>query len=188
MEWNVIGIDLTTMKKKPSTVALINSRRELHIYDVLALNELLNFLRELNPRIISIDSPFSYPKKGGFRNCDRRLKKLGMKPLPPGWKGMRKLVEVATKLISEFPSITIECFPTGSLNIKYKKLTPDTYIKTFLSILNEEKLLTRTKFIFKKDALDALICALASKHLFLHELDKLIIIRDKECEVFVPKI
>ena len=188
MGWSVVGIDLTTMRKKPATIAFLNHRGELFIYDIKSFNDLVKLLHKIDPNFISIDSPFSYPEFGGFRNCDKRMKELGMKPLPPGWRGMRKLVEIATMLIKEFPSNTIECFPTGSLNIKYKRLTAEIYIKTFLKILIEENLSIHTKFVFKKDALDALICALASKHLLLGELDKLLIIKGEECEIYVPKL
>ena len=188
MKSYVVGIDLTTMRKKPSTLAIISEDRELIIRDIYSIKEIIEFLAHLRPLIVSIDSPFQKPVNGGFRDCDLTMKKMGMKPLPPGWRGMRELVDVATTLIESIPSRVIECFPTGALNLKYKRISSRVLIQSMLDLIIEEDLKLRSKCFFKKDMLDALICAVVAKRVYSGEIDKVIVVKGEECEVYTLKL
>lgn len=188
MYWKVVGIDLTSMQKKPSTIAIISEDMSLHIYDINTFPYLVKVINENKPQIISVDSPLQYPREGAFRDCDILMKREGIRPLPPTWRGMKKLVDTAIKLQKAVNRRLIECFPTGAISLAYGRLRKEEYLRVFLGIINGEGLEIRTKFRFTKDALDALICAITALYARAGRLDKLMIFEGKECKVYLPRL
>ena len=105
----VAGVDLAATR--PSALALYDGANFfLRYYD----NEtLVNVLKAVRPSLVALDAPLSLPS-GPWRDVDLKAKKRGIKVLPPGWKGMRKLTEVGTKLKSELEGAgirVVETFP-----------------------------------------------------------------------------
>jgi len=91
-------------------------------------DEILAFIQELKPRLVAIDAPLSFPPAGrSMRRCDEKLKRLGLKPLPPTLGPMKMLTTRAVRLKKILESLgyeVIEVFPTGArpfLNFPSKK-------------------------------------------------------------------
>ncbi len=101
----VAGIDPAAVR--PSAMCLMGSMNLVIKGD---LNILLRVARGLGVQVIAIDSPLQLPS-AAMRDVDRKARKMGLKVLPPGWKGMRKLVETVTNALSEVKVNVIETFP-----------------------------------------------------------------------------
>ncbi len=186
-----MGIDLTSSEKKPTYISIIDNDGNLRTLPIRNTKIILETMNRINPKIIAIDSPFQHPKTGLFRPCDRIMKKMGMKPLPPGFKSMEALIKRAKYLLRELKgNKIIETFPTGALNILgIKKIkSRETQIEVFTKILDKYELKIVNKFKFTKDALDSLICAIAAME-FINKTKNYIIISDEEgCSVVIPRL
>ncbi len=81
-------------------------------------DEILSFIREADPSLVAIDAPLSFPLSGeSMRACDKELKKMGLRPLPPVLGPMRMLTRRAIELkktLEESGYEVIEVFPTGA--------------------------------------------------------------------------
>ncbi|UXD22898.1 hypothetical protein IPA_09400 [Ignicoccus pacificus DSM 13166] len=107
------GIDMA-VRKKPALCVLRG--RIIEYLGFIDTNLIPSFLSGLGVRIAAIDSPFSLPSEGVWREVDLIGKRIGLKLLPPGWKGMRRLVVETLKLLEELRRrgiVTIETFPSG---------------------------------------------------------------------------
>ena len=106
------GVDLAV--KRPS--ALCITRFPVVTYlNFVTDEEMINMLRYLEVQVVALDSPLSLPK-GPWREVDLEARKRGLKVLPPGWRGMRKLTEkgIRIKEVLERYGITvIETFPSA---------------------------------------------------------------------------
>ena len=185
----VIGIDLTGSDKRPSTLAMLKGN-SLYIYDFRDIEEMINFIVDESPKVVAIDAPFQLPRKGAFRDCDKKMKKMGMKPLPPVWRGMRKLVARARKLIEnlKFHEV-IETFPMGALNLlRIKDIKSiSSQLDIFNGILQSYKFKLSTKTLFKKDVLDSVICVIAALNYV--RKGEIVEIRDEEgCRIIIPRL
>ncbi len=106
----VAGIDLAV--RRPSAVCV--AKPPIVIYLGFLRNDEVEYLLSgLGVKIVAIDSPLSIPK-GAWREVDKLARKRGLKVLPPGWKGMRKLTEEGIKLKGKLEKrgiTVIETFP-----------------------------------------------------------------------------
>ncbi len=106
------GVDLAV--RRPS--ALCITRFPIVTYlGFVNDEELINMIRFLEVQVVAIDAPLSLPE-GPWRKVDLEAKRRGLKVLPPGWKGMRKLTEkgIRIKRILESYGIeVIETFPSA---------------------------------------------------------------------------
>ncbi len=186
-----MGIDLALMRKKPSTVSILNGEL-LYVRNAQNIKDIVELINKLKPKCIAIDAPLQLPKEGAFRECDIQMKKMGMKPLPVTWPHMKDLTMTAIKIKSKLEDFNvIESFPTGAL--KLKGLTSPNKSKTelfstFIHILTKENLKLGTKTTFNKDVLDSLICAIAAKQYGEKNVDKYIEIKGEECKIVIPII
>ncbi len=108
----VAGVDLAV--RRPS--ALCIAKPPIVLYLAFVTNEcLVSMLSGLGVKVVAIDAPLSKPK-GPWRKVDRLARRMGLKVLPPGWKGMRVLTEEGIKLKRKLENkgiIVIETFPRG---------------------------------------------------------------------------
>ena len=59
----VVGIDLTSSESKPSACAVLDSNGSLvSVVKMRADADIVNFVRELSPDVVAIDSPLGFPK------------------------------------------------------------------------------------------------------------------------------
>jgi predicted nuclease with RNAse H fold len=138
----IIGIDLAGKDKNPTGFCVMtDSGTEARL--LRTDEDILKAVEEIEPDVIAVDAPFSFPKEGYYRDSDVRLQEEGFKPLSPVFRGMRPLVERAMKLVPELRKNyrVIEVFPRATEKI--------------LGL--EEK---------KTHEYDALLCALTGKYYF----------------------
>ncbi len=138
----VIGIDLAGKDKNPTGFCImINGKTEVRLLH--SNEEILKVVDEIEPDVIAVDAPFSFPEDGYYRDSDNKLQEEGFKPLSPRFPGMQPLVERAMKLVPELRKNyrVIEVFPRATEKI--------------LGL--EEK---------KTHEYDALLCALTGKYYY----------------------
>ncbi len=106
------GIDLAV--RRPS--ALCITRFPIVTYlGFVADDELMNMIRFLEVQVVAIDAPLSMPR-GPWRKVDVEARRMGLKVLPPGWKGMRKLTEKGIRIkesLERYGIEVIETFPSA---------------------------------------------------------------------------
>jgi len=129
----IVGIDLTGSEERASGWCYLTGK-VAHTKTIHSDQDILNSIRELNPHLISIDSPLSLPegritetdddpgrhKYGIMRRCERMLKKRGINVYPCLIPSMQKLTARGRRLSlilrSEgFP--VIESYPGAAQDI-----------------------------------------------------------------------
>jgi len=138
----VIGIDLAGKDKNPTGFCvMIDGKTEVRL--LRTDEEILKAVDGVEPDVVAVDAPFSFPEHGYYRDSDQKLQEEGFKPLSPRFPGMQPLVERAMKLVPELRKSyrVIEAFPRATEKI--------------LGL--EEK---------KTHEYDALLCALTGKYYF----------------------
>jgi predicted nuclease with RNAse H fold len=111
----VAGVDLSGSERRPSGIAILHDGG-LYVHRLYSDEEILRKLLEFNVKIVAVDSPLAL--SSSFRDVDRSMIKLGLRVLPPGWRGMRLLVERGIKLASSLSSLGIlvlETHPRSAL-------------------------------------------------------------------------
>jgi len=184
-----IGIDLAGSDLR-ETITCVLIKNTLTFFSLYTDDQIIDFVQSYKPRIIAIDAPLQLPKVGWFRECDILMKKMGLKPLPPMWKSMKKLTLRAIALKRKLKKFRIiETFPTGFLNVlrikNIKKV--DVQHRVFGFILKTIKLKILNKTLFKKDVLDALIAAIAAYY-YDNKIENCLLIKDEDCLIVIPKI
>ncbi|MEZ0393877.1 MAG: DUF429 domain-containing protein [Desulfurococcaceae archaeon] len=110
-----VGIDLRGSRRRPTGLASFDGRL-LRTRVAFSDEEILGFVRDLSPVAVAIDAPLSMAS--GYRLVDREMIRRGYRVLPPGWKGMRVLVERAIYIASELARegyVVVETHPLSSL-------------------------------------------------------------------------
>lgn len=123
----IVGIDLTGSEQRPTGVALLKNN---HV-ETLQINtddDMINYIIQAKPDIVSIDSPLSLPigrisvfdddpgrdKYGILRICERVLKKRGVNAYPTLLPSMQKLTKRGIELANRLRKLgipTIESYP-----------------------------------------------------------------------------
>lgn len=112
----VVGIDLSGSHRRFSGFAVVDEFKLLYVTKLRSDEEIFKEVLNWNPRVVAIDSPFSH--SSGYREVDRVMKKMGFRVLPPGWRGMRKLVDRCVRLKEDMVRkgiIVIETHPSSCL-------------------------------------------------------------------------
>lgn len=116
----VVGIDLTGNESKPSGWSILNGSRAI-TKSICTDEELIRESLKYNPKVISIDSPLSYPegrdctdpncschKYGITRYCERLLSSFGIGVYPCLIPSMVKLTNRGIKLAKKFRDLGVE--------------------------------------------------------------------------------
>ncbi len=149
----VCGVDLRGVARRPSGVALLGEGL-LYVGVFHEDAELLELVKAYGPSVAAVDAPLSPAE--GFREVDREMLRRGFRVLPPGWRGMRALVERAARLSRELASLgvtVIETHPRSALAAS--GCTAGTLLRMHGVELGRE--LTR-------DELDAIISAIVARY------------------------
>jgi len=129
----IIGLDLTGSERKPSGFCLLENAHAV-TRRVGGDEEILKLVENINPVIVSIDSPLSLPAGrispfdddpgrklyGTNRSCERLLLARGIRSYPPLIPSMQKLTERGVKLagmLRELGYTVIESYPGGAQDI-----------------------------------------------------------------------
>ena len=173
---SVIGLDLAGVENRPSGFCVLEKMKTetclLHTD-----KEILQRIKEINPKVIAIDAPLSLPKGRKsieerthvhLRKCDRELLKRRIKFFPITLGPMRSLTKrgIRLKKILEKNFRVIEVYPGGAqdvLQIPRKQKGLDNLRKGLekLGIKGLNKNMTDHE-------LDAITCAIVGK-LFLEK-------------------
>lgn len=147
------GLDLSGSTRRPSGLAIIEEFEILYLDLLIYDEDIIRVIKRYKPVVLAIDSPFTHAE--GYREVDLVMKRMGFKVLPPGWRGMKLLVDRCLSIrraLEEAGVSTIETHPTSCL----KSSNCYTY-ESLLSRFNWLEYLYRSR-----DELDALICALVA--------------------------
>lgn len=128
----VVGIDLTGSASKPSGWAVLNGCHAV-TKPIRTDDELIEESLKYNPRVVSIDSPLSYPagrdctdpscpcrKYGITRYCERLLSSFGIGVYPCLIPSMEKLTNRGMALANKFRGLgveVIESYPGAAQDI-----------------------------------------------------------------------
>lgn len=63
-----------------------------------------------NVSAVGIDAPLSFPEKGPFRECERKLLGMGIRLFPSGAEFFRKVVERGIEIAMEFRAAGVEVY------------------------------------------------------------------------------
>jgi len=198
----VIGIDLTGNESKPSGWAVLSGSHAI-TRPICSDDELIQASKEFNPKVVSIDSPLSYPegrdctdpscecnKYGITRYCERLLSSFGIGVYPCLIPSMEKLTKRGIALAEKFREIGIEVIES------YPGVAQD-----ILSIRRKQKGLEHLKNSYKNfgitgdyltapkishDELDAISSALVG--LFYLNDQYVALGNDKENFLIVPSV
>ncbi len=91
------GLDLAGSEKRITGLAIGDSTgRVLLLREAGEDKEILELLIGHRVTLVALDAPLSHAQ--GYRHVDLEARRRGFKLLPPGWRGMRMLVERALRL------------------------------------------------------------------------------------------
>jgi deoxyribonuclease V len=115
----IAGLDLAGKETNPSGIAILN-KFNFECSEAKDDREILETLKDC--KLVAIDAPLGFAKKGHLRECDLELRELAQ-TLPPDFKGMKILTERAMELKSKLENqgtVVIETFPRA-----VEKLIPE---------------------------------------------------------------
>ncbi|AIY89696.1 DUF429 domain-containing protein [Geoglobus acetivorans] len=96
----VAGIDVGLRK---SVSAVIDGRKAVVFDDYRKL-------LDIDVSAVGIDAPLSFPEKGGFRECERKLLKMGIRLFPSGAGFLRRVGEKGMEIAEEFRRKGVEVY------------------------------------------------------------------------------
>ncbi|RLE98422.1 MAG: DUF429 domain-containing protein [Thermoprotei archaeon] len=167
----VAGIDLAGVETRPTGLCFLKNcftTLEIIHFD----SEIIKRILEKKPLVVAIDAPLSLPREdpsASFRECDRAVRRMGIRILPLSLSGMRKLTLRGIR-IREWLEIlgftVIETYPRAALELLGFSARRGEYLRKIIV----------EKFGLKGDVnrelsvheLDALVCALVAR-LYLEE-------------------
>jgi len=198
----VIGIDLTGNESKPSGWAVLKGYRAI-TKPICTDKELIQETLKYNPKVVSIDSPLSYPegrdctdlncdchKYGITRYCERLLSSFGIGVYPCLIPSMEKLTNRGIALAKKFRDLgveVIESYPGVAqdiLNIRRKQNGLEHLKNSYKNFGITGDYLTAQKI--SHDELDAISSALVG--LFYLNGQYVALGNDKENFLIVPSV
>ena len=163
-----LGIDLTGSEKRASGWACLNDNRLIKTVRLKSDLDIENFVLDMTPNLVSIDSPLSLPEnpKKIYRDCELELKRRGIGVywcLLPSMKALTmRGISLANRLRKKDIAV-IESYPGAAqdiLNIPRKSKG----VKALASALAEYGILGNLDV--SHDELDAVTAAIVG-HLYL---------------------
>jgi hypothetical protein len=183
-----VGIDLARGK---SGFAVLDKDLNLLFLGKIADKEIISRTDALSEALVAIDAPLSMPKKGYWRECDKKLHQMGIACLPPGGKKFVKLTLKGmsiSKLLSKFKCIEVYPYATRvklNIGIREKKKMVKGRKKIKYDLL---RLIKDPKKILSKipshDELDAIISAYTA---YLFDKGETIALKGEDGCIYVPK-
>ncbi|MHA1590386.1 MAG: DUF429 domain-containing protein [Candidatus Njordarchaeales archaeon] len=188
----VLGLDLAGSEKNVTGYCVILNDAIEDFGAVFSNEEILSLVNKWRPKLVAIDAPLNFPRRGNLRDCDLLMKQINLNPLPPTLPGMRMLVNRAMWLVKELKSRGIdyiEVFPAGALRFLGYKKKP----KSIAERLRIAKELARVFTLNIKryparllpDIFDAIICAITG---YAYINGDYIEIKGEECRVIFPTL
>lgn len=127
---SVVGIDLSSAKGKKTGVAFLNEYNSVETASILTDENIISYVKEHNPRIVSIDSPLGLPggereikpEAGIMRVAEYDLASVGIPAYPALIDSMKKLtlrgicIRRLLESLSNSPKV-IESYPGAAQDI-----------------------------------------------------------------------
>ncbi len=124
----VVGVDLAGSVRRPTGICILRGLgAETHV--AFGDEEVLQWVSRAQPDLVPIDAPLSLPdgratiqdRSGGhFRDCDRELKRRGIRFFPITLGPMRMLTERGMALKAKIEAIgyrAVECYPGAAQDL-----------------------------------------------------------------------
>ncbi|HDD25817.1 MAG TPA: DUF429 domain-containing protein [Acidilobales archaeon] len=176
----VSGLDLSGTSRSISGFVVISDAVVIYVGSLRTNEEILDKVKEFMPEVIAIDAPLSHAP--GYRKIDLRLRSLGFKVLPPGWRGMKKLIDRALILKEAFEDLgikVIETHPSSAIKSSGLKSWEELLNLGMIKLAHD----IRPK---NKDEVDALIAATVA---YFYVKGNTLVIKDVDGEVYLlPKL
>ncbi len=166
-----MGIDLAGSKSRPTGICILSDNLA-RAFTVYGDDEIVDLAIKWKPHIIAIDAPLALPKgkslnsKYCIRECDRELRKMGIKFFPINFGGMRQLTIRGIRLRKRLSSLgfnVIETYPGAAqdiLGLPRAKRNPNELRRRLIEMFNL-KLIAECKIT--THILDAITCAIVGK-------------------------
>jgi len=120
---SAVGVDLAGSPKNWTGLCHLDEMLRCEALKVHRDEEIIDFIVERSPSIVAIDAPLTLPREGyakSMRECDRALRRMGLRPLPLTLRSMRLLTLRGIRLKGRLEDLgfrVIEVFPTGAQKI-----------------------------------------------------------------------
>ncbi len=124
----VVGVDLAGSTRRPTGICVLHGlKAETHV--VFGDDEVVQWISQARPDLVPIDAPLTLPdgrktiqdRSGGhFRDCDRELKRRGIRFFPVTLGPMRMLTERGMALKAKIEAIgyrVVECYPGAAQDL-----------------------------------------------------------------------
>ncbi len=170
-----MGIDPSGSPRRPSGVAVLADKQAVYIGLARRDEEILDVAASYKPVAAAIDSPLSHAE--GYRRVDIAMKKAGFPVLPPGWRGMRMLVERSLGLAAKLSSmgiVVIETHPRSALRASGCGSPEEAAEKMGVEVPRLRGL--------RRDAVDAVIAALVAQ---AYVEDRAAVIEDVDGRIYL---
>ncbi len=82
-----------------------------------SLENTAGLITALSPLAVAVDSPLAHATTGAWRRVDLLGRRLGLRLLPPGWRGMRRLVEEVRRHILPLSPVLLETHPSSAVRV-----------------------------------------------------------------------
>jgi len=120
---SAVGVDLAGSPRNWTGLCHLDELLGCEVAKVHGDEEIVDFIVERSPSIVAIDAPLTLPRgdrAGSMRECDRALRRMGLRPLPLTLRSMRLLTMRGIRLRERLEDLgfkVIEVFPTGAQKI-----------------------------------------------------------------------
>lgn len=129
-----VGIDLAGKDENPTGAATLEDQK-IRTHILHSNEEIVESCQVMNPDVVAIDAPLSFPAEGNLREADSELVKRGYQVLPPNLGGMKFLTERGIELAGELRELgfkVIEVHPRTSALIIYESDLREDWISNLL--------------------------------------------------------
>ena len=124
----VVGVDLAGSARRPTGICVLHGlKAETHV--AFGDDEVVQWISQVRPDLVPIDAPLTLPdgrktiqdRSGGhFRDCDRELKRRGIRFFPVTLGPMRMLTERGMALKAKIEAMgyrAVECYPGAAQDL-----------------------------------------------------------------------
>ena len=120
---SAVGVDLAGSPRNWTGLCYLDDVLRCEALKVHGDDEIIDFIEKKTPSIVAIDAPLTLPREGrakSMRECDRALRRMGLRPLPLTLQSMMLLTQRGIGLRKRLEGLSfkvIEVFPTGAQKI-----------------------------------------------------------------------
>ena len=151
----VVGVDPGVGERRTG-VAVAEYRRGSWVLLeawLCSLREARGAVEALAPAVVAVDSPLSPATRGPWRSVDLLGRRLGLRLLPPGWRGMARLVEETLRHLRG-PWLLVETHPSSVVRVAGCRSAEELVEKCFSAVVAD---------LGERDVADAAVAACVAR-------------------------